>query len=44
MSVFGRHLADVDTLVLNQGRDHRQGQRDAVLHQHLGHVGVGAQF
>ena len=38
----GRHLLDVDALVLDQGRDDRQRQRDAVLHQHLGHVRVGA--
>ena len=40
----GRHLLDVDSLVLHQVRNHRQGQRDAVLHQHLGHVRVHAQL
>ena len=40
----GRHLLDVDALVLHQWRDDRQGQRDAVLHQHLGHVRVHAQL
>ncbi len=39
-----RLLLDGDPLVLDQGRDHRQGQRDAVLHQHLGHVRVGAHL
>ncbi len=40
----GGLLLDGDALVLDQGRDHRQGQRDAVLHQHLGHVRVHAQL
>ncbi len=39
-----RHLLDVDALGLDQRRDDRQGQADAVLHQYLGHVGVKAQL
>ena len=40
----GRHLPDVDALVLHQGGNDREGQRHAVLHQHLGHVRVHAQL
>ena len=39
-----RDLLDRDALVLNQRRNDRQRQRDAVLHEHLGHVGVHAQL
>ena len=38
----GRHLLDGDALVLNQGRDHRQGERHTVLNQNLSHVRVDA--
>ena len=38
-----RHLLDVDPLALHQQRNDRQGQRDAVLHQHLGHVRIHAR-
>ena len=40
----GRHLLHVDPLGLHQGGNHRQRERDAVLHQHLGHVRVHAQL
>ena len=40
---IGRHFLDRDAFVLHQGRNHRQRQGNAVLHQHLGHVGVHAQ-
>ena len=40
----GRHLLDVDPLVLHQRRNDRQRQRHAILHQHLGHVGIHAQL
>ena len=38
-----RHLLDVDPLALDQVGDHRQCQRNAVLHEHLGHVGIRAE-
>ena len=40
----GRHLFDVHPFALDQVGHDRQAERDAVLHQHLGHVGIHAQF
>ena len=40
----GRLLFDVHALQLHLLGQLRHGQRDAVLHQHLGHVQVGAQL
>ena len=39
-----RHLLDADAFVLHQQRNDRQGQRHAVLHEHLGHVRVHAHL
>ena len=42
--MFGDIFLTRDAFVLHQRRDDRQGQRDAVLHQHLGHVRIHAQL
>ena len=40
----GGHLLDVHPFALDQVGNDRQAERDAVLHQHLGHVRIHAQF
>ena len=39
----GRLLLHADALPLDQVGNDRLGQRDAILHEHLGHVGIHAQ-
>ncbi len=40
----GRHLLDGDAFILHHAGNDRQRQRDAILHQHLGHVGIHAEL